>query len=202
MARGGAPCVVDSYQGFFEQFLREQQLPDLFLLYPLPENDYLGFDTAMLARHLSPAIFMADILVEIDHVLRVVGGPDSVQLLRDEWRRFAAAVRSLDQFTAELPGFIDRVAALPRTHDPLTCPRVVVTGDFFTRFSPFFMDGARDLYAECGIILKPVDLSDLLLYTTYHGVAGTAEGWGLKPGGHAWVKACTRAFQPDGKEYL
>jgi len=202
MARGGAPCVIDSYNGYIEQFITEQELPDLFLLYPQPENDYLGFDAMTLAQHLSPAILLADILVEIDHVLRVVGGPDSVTQLRNEWQRFVAAVRSLEQFQAELPGFVERVAALPRTRNPLSCPRVVVTGDFFTRFSPFFMDGVRDLYADRGIILKPVDLSDFLLYVTYHGVAGTAEGWGLKPGGYALTKACTRAFQPDGKQYL
>ncbi|MHC5008856.1 MAG: hypothetical protein ACYTGF_16025, partial [Planctomycetota bacterium] len=103
---------------------------------------------------------------------------------------------------AELPAFVDRLAALPRTRDPRTCPRVVVTGDFFTRFSPFFMEGVHDHYARRGIILKPVDLSDLFQYATYHGVAGTAYGWGMKPGGLALAKACTRMFQPDGKEYL
>jgi predicted nucleotide-binding protein (sugar kinase/HSP70/actin superfamily) len=79
---------------------------------------------------------------------------------------------------------------------------VVVTGDFFTRFSPFFMEGVAELYAERGIILKPVDLSDLLLYGAYHGVAETAGTWGLKPGGMALARACTRIFQPDGKDYL
>jgi predicted CoA-substrate-specific enzyme activase len=202
MVRSGAPCVLDSYNGYIEQFITEQQLPDLFLFYPQPENDYLGFDAPTLAQHLSPAVFLADILVEIDHVLRVVGGPGSANQLRNEWQQFASAVRSLEQFHADLPGFIARVAALPRTRDPLTCPRVVVTGDFFTRFSPFFMDGVRDLYAERGIVLKPVDLSDLFLYASYSGVAGTAQGWGLKPGGHALAKACTRAFQPDGRQYL
>jgi predicted nucleotide-binding protein (sugar kinase/HSP70/actin superfamily) len=113
-----------------------------------------------------------------------------------------ASVRSLDQLHAELPAFVDRVAALPRTRDPRTCPRVVVTGDFFTRFSPFFMEGVHDLYARHGIILKPVDLTDLFQYGTYHGVAGTAGAWGMKPGGLALAKACTRMFQPDGKEYL
>jgi len=63
------------------------------------------------------------------------------------------------------------LAALPRTPVPLTCPKVVVIGDFFTRFSPFFMDGIRDLYAERGIILKPADLSDLLLYFAYDELA-------------------------------
>ena len=74
-------------------------------------------------------------------------------------------------FDAELPGFVDRLAALPRTRDPLTCPRVVVTGDFFTRFSPFFMEGVRSFMPTRGIILKPVDLSDLVLYGAYYGVA-------------------------------
>ena len=104
--------------------------------------------------------------------------------------------------TTRFNDFIDRLAALPRSRDPQSCPRVVVTGDFFTRFSPFFMEGVRDLYAAHGIILKPVDLNDHLLNGVYNGVADTASTWGLKPGNLAMAKACTRIFQPDGKEYL
>ena len=33
-------------------------------------------------------------------------------------------------------------------------------------------------------------------------VSEAAGDWGLKPGGAALAKACTRIFQPDGKEYL
>jgi predicted nucleotide-binding protein (sugar kinase/HSP70/actin superfamily) len=202
MIRGGAPCVSDSYMGYFQRFITEQCLKDIFLLNPGADNNYLGFGAATLAQHLSPAIVAADILVEIEHVLRVVGAPGSLERLREEWQRFAEAMGSLDQFQAELPEFVGRLAALPRTRSPLTCPRVVVTGDFFTRFSPFFMEGVAELYAARGIILKPVDLSDLLLYGAYHGIAQTAGGWGLKPGSLALAKACSRVFQPDGKDYL
>lgn len=73
MVRGGAPCVSESYMGYFERFIVEHQLSDLFMLSPERENDYLGFDPAVLVRHLSPAILIADILVEIDYVLRAVG---------------------------------------------------------------------------------------------------------------------------------
>ena len=200
--RGGAPCVSDSYLGYFERFIAEQRLTDLFLVHASAENDYLGFDRLTLAKYLSPPLLLADILVEIDHVLRVVGADGSVARFREEWLRFAAASSSLDQFHAALPGFVERLAALPRTRDPRTCPRVVVTGDFFTRFSPFFMEGVRELYAARGIILKPVDLSDMFLYGAYDGAAGTASNWGMKPGGLAFAKACTRIFQPDGKQYL
>lgn len=202
MLRGGAPCVSDAYLDYFERFIAEQRLPDLFLLNPHEENDYLGLDAVTLALNVPPALFTADILVELDYVLQVVGAPGTVARLHEEWARFVAAASSLEQFHAGLPGFIDRLAALPRTRDPLTCPRVVITGDFFTRFSPFFMDGVRDLYASHGVILKPVDLNDLFLYGSYNGVAGTASSWGMKPGNLAFAKACTRMFQPDGKRYL
>jgi len=202
MLRGGAPCVLDCYMGYFERFIAEQRLPDLFLLDPGPENDYLGLGETSLARPLSAAILTADILVEIEQVLRVAGRPGSVARLRSEWQRLIGGAHSLDQFHAALPGFVDGLAALPRTRDPLACPRVVVTGDFFTRFSPFFMEGVHELYAERGIILKPVDLSDLVSYGNYQRVAGAAQDWGMKPGSRALAKACTRIFQPDGQQYL
>ena len=56
--------------------------------------------------------------------------------------------------------------------------------------------------AARGIILKPVDLADLVLYGAYDGIASTANVWGMKPGNLALAKACTRIFQSDGKEYL
>jgi predicted nucleotide-binding protein (sugar kinase/HSP70/actin superfamily) len=100
---------------------------------------------------------MADILVEIEQVLRAMGQPGSVDRLRAQWQRFLEEARNLDEFNAKLPEFADWLAALPRDRDPSTCPRVVVTGDFFTRFSPFFMEGVYELYAASGIILKPVE---------------------------------------------
>jgi predicted nucleotide-binding protein (sugar kinase/HSP70/actin superfamily) len=202
MMRGGAPCVSEAYMGYFEQFIVERQLADVFMVSPARENDYLGFDQFVLMKHLSPAILLADILVEIDNVLRVVGAPGSMEQFQQEWKRFRTSAGTLDEFTFQLPAFVDQLAELPRTRDPVACPRVVVTGDFFARFSPFFMDGVRDLYASQGIILKPVDLTDLFLYVTYDGMRGTANNWGLKPGGFALAKACTRVLEPDGQQYL
>ena len=202
MVRGGAPCAVDCYLGYFERFLAEQQFPDVFLFDLRKENDYGGFHLPQITEALSAAIPVADLLVEIEHVLQVVGAEGGANQLRRLWEQFAATTTSHAQFQAGLPGFVDRLAALPRARDPLRCPRVAVTGDFFTRFSPFFMAGITELYARHGIILKPVDVSDLVLYAAYHDVAETARRWGLKPGGRALAKACTRAFQPDGKQYL
>jgi len=202
MARGGAPCVLEAYLGYLERFIIEQRLDDLFLFVPGEENNHCGVDELVLAKHTLPSLVVADILVEIEQVLRVVGNRDGVERLKQEWESLIAVATSLDRFNAELPRFVDRLANLPRRQSPLTCPRVLVTGDFFTRFSPFFMEGVRELYNERGIILKPVDLMDLLLYGSYDSVVEAAGSWGLKPGHLALAKACTRMFRTDGKEYL
>lgn len=202
MVRGGAPCVMDSYYGYLERFIAEQRWPDVFLVDPQPANDFLGIGESTLARHLSPAVTVADILLEIEQVLQVVGQPGTVEKMREEWCHFIASAGSLDQFHAALTSFAERLQALPLKGDPQACPRVVVTGDFFTRFSPFFMEGVYERYASHGIILKPVDLSDLFLYFAYSGVAGTAAAWNMKPGGMALARACTRIFKPDGRQYL
>ncbi len=203
MPAGGAPCVIDAYLGYLERFIAEQQLSELFLFVPTKDNDFYGLDGLRLARHIAPAISVADILVEIEHVLCVVGADDSVEQLQAMWQ----AVRDRGQIPGRIPRSVaaicqDSWRACHGNGTRWTCPRVVVTGDFFTRFSPFFIQGVRELYAAKGIILKPVDLTDLFLYVSYHSVAGAANAWGMKPGYLSLAKACTRIFQPDGKEYL
>jgi predicted CoA-substrate-specific enzyme activase len=202
MMQGGAPCAAEAYMEYFERFIVEHRLADVFMVCPGPGNGYLGFGPSFLMNNMSPAVLVADILVEIDNVLRVVGAPGSIEQFQHEWKRFRTAARTLDEFSSSLPAFVQRLTRLPLTRDPAACPKVVVTGDFFARFSPFFMDGVRDLYAARGIILKPVDLNELFLYVTYDGMRGTASSWGLKPGGFALAKACTRMLEPDGQQYL
>lgn len=202
MLRGGAPCVIDCYMGYLDRFISDQRLTDFFLLNPGDENDYLGFDPATLANCLTPAVVVADVLVELEQTLRVVSSTEGLKTLRREWRQLSDTARSLEEFQMRLPQLVDTISNLPRMRDPANCPRVVVTGDFFTRFSPFFMEGVPELYAEHGIILKPVNLAELMLYGAYFGFAEVADAWGMKTGGLSLAKACTRMFEPEGKQYL
>jgi len=202
MMRGGAPCASEAYMEYFEMFIVEHRLADVFMVSPGSEDGYLGFGPGILMDNVSPAILLADILVEIDNVLRVAGAPGCIEQLQREWNQFRLKAGTLDEFSSQLPAFVEQLTELPLTRDPAACPKVVVTGDFFARFSPFFMDGVRDLYAARGIILKPVDLTELFLYVTYDGMREMADNWGLKPGGVALAKACTRMLEPDGQEYL
>jgi predicted CoA-substrate-specific enzyme activase len=202
MLEGGAPCVLDAYLDYLRRFISEQQLADLFLFVPTEDGGLSSIDKINMAKYTALTLLVSDIVVEIEHVLRVVGAEGSVEQLKQEWQQFVARSDTESRFRAGLGAFVEQISALPRTREPLACPRVVVIGDFFTRFSPFFMDGVRDLYSEQGIILKPVDMTDLLLYHTYYPIVERAREWGMKPGGLALAKACSRMFQKDGKQYL
>jgi hypothetical protein len=76
--------VSDASMGYFERFITEQLLTNLFLFNPQPDDACLGFDNNVLVQHLSPAIILADILVEIDHMLRVVEYEGALDRLQDE----------------------------------------------------------------------------------------------------------------------
>jgi predicted nucleotide-binding protein (sugar kinase/HSP70/actin superfamily) len=202
MLRGGARCVIDSYAGYLERFIARQDLRDLFVLFPNEDNDYCGFGLPKLTECFAPALSLADLLMEAEESLRVVGGTDGVARLRDVWHEYSESTRSVEEFRDSLPGFIDELARIPRSKDPASCPRVLVTGDFFTRFSPFFMEGVPEMYAEHGIILKPADLSELVLYAVYDTMSGMARRWDLEPGYAALARSCFGILRPEGREYL
>jgi hypothetical protein len=141
-------------------------------------------------------------MVEMEQSLKVVGGADGVEKLRESWREYSERARSLDEFRDSLPGLIDELARIPRSKDPASCPRVLVTGDFFTRFSPFFMEGVPEMYAAQGIILKPADLGELVLYAVYDTMSGMARRWDLEPGYAALARSCFGILRPEGRKYL
>ncbi len=202
MLRGGARCVIDFFAGYLERFIARQELRDLFVLFPKEDNDYCGFGLPKLTECFAPALSLADLLMEAEESLRVVGGADGVSRLRDIWRAFSESTRTLEEFRNSLPGLIDELSRIPRSKDPASCPRVLVTGDFFTRFSPFFMEGVPEMYAAHGIILKPADLSELVLYAVYDTMSGMARRWDLEPGYAALARSCFGILGPEGREYL
>ncbi|HIQ21977.1 MAG TPA: hypothetical protein EYH34_12200, partial [Planctomycetes bacterium] len=202
MLRGGAPCVVDCYVDYFRQFIRENRLEDLFIFDPREDNDYYGLDVRSLAQSLAPLVTLADIFVELEQSLKVVGQAGAVGRLRDCWNQEVGTADSLRALKNRLEKLVDRVAAIPHG-DPAACAKVLVTGDFFTRFSPSFMEGVHEIYTRHGIILVPVDLNELFLYGAYAGMATAAEDLGVSSDSRwATALACVNLFRREGREYV
>ena len=202
MLRGGSPCAVDCYVDFLQRFIRQQELEDLFIFDPQQASNYYGLNIRSLSQVLAPVITLADLFVEMEQTLRVVGDPGSPDRLRAYWNEHVGSASSLKALKNNLETLIDRAAGIPH-RDPRDCPRVVVTGDFFTRFNPVFMQGVHDLYARHGIILIPVDLNELFLYGAYAGMADAAADLGAPPYSfRAGALACMNVFQPAGWSYV
>lgn len=202
MVGGGAPCVVDCYLNYFQQFIRNNELPDLFIFDPSTGNNHYGLSARKITQLATPMLTLADLFVEMEQVLTVTGAADAPTQLRACWERYISGQASLKTLTAGMRLLIDDLVAIPH-RDPKLCPKVVVTGDFFLRFSPSFMEGVHQRYAEHGIILVPVGLNELLLYSAYSEMASTARSWNL-PHDSNWAvaRACLHFFQPGGKDYL
>ncbi|MGD0898218.1 MAG: anhydro-N-acetylmuramic acid kinase, partial [Thermoguttaceae bacterium] len=178
--RGGPPCAVDCYLDYFSRFIRENELEDLFLFDPHKGNNYYGLSLRSLEQFYAPVVALADIFAEMEQSLRVVGGPGSRELLRDCWARYVDSAPSLKALKANLEPLIRRIARIPHA-DAAACPKVMVTGDFFTRLSPSFMADVHDLYARRGIILVPANFGEQLLCGAYTGMADAAGDWGAPP---------------------
>jgi predicted nucleotide-binding protein (sugar kinase/HSP70/actin superfamily) len=202
MMRGGAPCAVDCYLDFFQQFIRQHELQDLFIFDPQPANNYYGLNFRSLSQVLAPVITLADLFVEMEQSLRVVGESGSLDRLRACWDRYVNSSTSFRVLNGRLETLIDAISRIPHS-DASNCPKVVVTGDFFTRFHPAFMEGVHDLYARQGIILMPADLNELFLYGVYAGMVDAAGELGAPANSlRAGALACMNVFRPSGWNYV
>jgi len=202
MVRGGAPCVISCYHDYFCHFIEDNALPDLFLFDPHEGNDYYGLHRRKLAQFLGSLFTLADLFLEMEQCLRVVGASGSPEQLRQCWNETVDSAASPAALNAALPDLVSRISAIPHSA-PTDCPKVVVTGDFFTRLDPSFMGGVHDLYAKKGIILIPVDLIELYLFGAYAGMVTATHDWGVPPNSlRALALACVKAFRPEGRNYV
>ena len=164
MIRGGAPCAVYSYFNYLEHFIEKNKIKDVFLYRFDQFTDFLGVDRISIARYAPAAILVGDLMVEVDSALQVVGGNGGRQLLKQYWDEFISNMVELKHFHKDVEKLIKKIATIPRQEEPKNLPRVLISGDFFVRFSPFFLSELKEMYAKHGILVKSTDMYELILY--------------------------------------
>ncbi|MHA1618791.1 MAG: acyl-CoA dehydratase activase-related protein, partial [Promethearchaeota archaeon] len=162
--RGGEPCVVCSYVNYMEDFLQKNHITDVFLFKFDRYNDFMGSKFADIVNYGPKTLILADIIHDIDSALHVVGKIDSLSLLKQYWQEFLVEFREFSAFKSGMDKLVDKIATIPRKGSPLDYPKVILSGDFYVRFSPFFLHELRKLYTEQGIIVKSTDLFELFAY--------------------------------------
>ena len=164
---GGAPCVVASYIDILNKYLEDNQIDNVFIFAPSKENEFYGLSKISLFRYFPLVTTFADLMIEIHSILTVVGEENATSHLYELFKNFIQSASSFKEFNKNLEMLIDQISLIPITEDPQSYPKVLVTGDFFVRFDPFFFKGLTKKYSEKGVILFPVGLSEALLYPSY-----------------------------------
>ncbi|MCY3414634.1 MAG: hypothetical protein INQ03_23495 [Candidatus Heimdallarchaeota archaeon] len=204
MIAGGEPCVVASYSGVLRKFIMDHKLTDIFLFEPhLEMNNVYNLSKIGIFRTLPIGFIIGDIITEIFYVLKTVGGKNAISQLDTYWQELLNHAETRDSFNEYLPTFIDKLTQIEVHSDPKLHPKIVISGDFFVRFDEFFFKGLPERYAEKGIILKPVDLSELLIYGSYDDMIIYSKEINATPHTKKGLfKAMRSIRQPSGRKYM
>ncbi|MFW9922759.1 MAG: acyl-CoA dehydratase activase [Candidatus Thorarchaeota archaeon] len=167
MIRGGHPCVVFSYYHYIEQFIEQNKLENVFIYRYDYLTGFLGMSLLEVLQFAPPLVFIGDMLLEIESALHVVGEKNSLDLLHRYWEDFLESINNKSAFRKNVKTLIKNISKIPRKDNPVDLPKVLVSGDFFVRFSSFFLRELRDIYSKNGIIVKSTDLLELLLYSQH-----------------------------------
>ncbi|MCE7743194.1 MAG: hypothetical protein GOP50_12155 [Candidatus Heimdallarchaeota archaeon] len=191
MIRGGSPCAVYSYFNYLLHFIEKNEFKDVFLFRFDQLTDFLGIDRITIAKYVPATALVGDLMVEIDSALQVVGHNGSRQLLQDYWSEFLSCTTELKQFHKNVEKLIDKISTIPRKESPKNLPKVLITGDFFVRYSPFFLNELKELYAKHNILVKSSDLYEVSLYSNINLRLIVAQDWRKEPNK---VSTALRAF--------
>ncbi|MHA1685977.1 MAG: acyl-CoA dehydratase activase [Candidatus Heimdallarchaeaceae archaeon] len=203
MIRGGSPCVVYSYYHYIEQFIKDNKLKNVFIFRFDQFTDFLGVNRLTVVRYGPKMLLLGDLMYEIENALKVVGEKNSITLLHKYWHEFLESLRSLKDFDKKINELIDKIATIPRRDSPKNYPKVLVTGDFFVRFSSFFLEELKDIYAKHGIIVKSTDVFELLMYGSYNLQHTIAQFWKTEPYSlKTTLRAITRPWTRDSQLYI
>ncbi|MHA1212714.1 MAG: hypothetical protein ACTSSH_09655, partial [Candidatus Heimdallarchaeota archaeon] len=129
---------------------------------------YLGMKLGHVLRYIPASIIMGDLMLEIESALRVVGTENSLTLLQKHWTEFLDTSTTLKKYRRNIKKLIKNMAQIPRTENPDNLAKVIVSGDFFVRFSDFFLSELKEIYAKHNIVVKSTDLFELGVYGTYY----------------------------------
>jgi len=169
MLRGGAPCVICNYYDYLESFLVNNRIENVFIFNFDKYNNFMGTSLTKILRVAPKLVVLGDVIHEIDSALGVVGNSEAKELLKSYWDMFLEKATSNGKIRKGMRTLIQQITSIPRVSSPRSHPKVLVSGDFFVRFSPFFLKELSKIYNQHGVIIKSTDLYELLLYSLYFG---------------------------------
>lgn len=179
--RGGSPCAVYSYYHYAEKFIETNELKDVFLYRFDYLTSYLGMKFLDVIRYGPAITLIGDLITEVESALHVVGKEGSLELLQKYWREFLNNLDKGRTFRRVENKLIKQISTIPITGSPKDYPKVLVSGDFFVRFSPFFLQELREIYSKHKVLVKSADYYELALYGIHYQSYLLTHQWKKSP---------------------
>ncbi|NPD88896.1 MAG: hypothetical protein HGN29_09225 [Asgard group archaeon] len=188
--RGGSPCAVYSYYHYAEKFLETNEMKDVFLYRFDYLTQYLGIPLFDILRFGPPIILIADIMTEIESALHVVGEEGSLDLLQKYWGEFLKGFTHTKNLRKGAKRLIKQISTIPTIGSPKDYPKVLINGDFFVRFSPFFLKELREIYSKHKVLVKSADYFELALYSLHYQSHLLSHQWKKTPDQFSTILRC------------
>ena len=160
---GGEPCVVCQYKQFMTEFLIKNKIKDVFFFGINKEYHYIGFMNRDFIQYAPKMMALGDLIHEVSSTLQVVGEDGAMDLFQTYLNEFLADFTEMQKSNREIDKFVQKIKTIPTKISPQDCPKVLLDGDFFVRYSPFFLKEMKALYAQHGIIVKSNDLFEIFV---------------------------------------
>lgn len=164
MIRGGSPCVVCDYDRYLEEVLKKNKVENVFIFSFDKHNNYMGTSSLDFIQYAPRLVVLGDILLEIQSALVVVGKQGGLITFNQAIKEFHDDFQKLSDLNPAIEKLIQKLSQIPRINHPKYFPRVILSGDFFVRYSPFFLNELKAMYNSHQIIVKSTDLFELFLY--------------------------------------
>ncbi len=188
--RGGSPCAVYSYYHYAEKFIETNELKDFFIFRFDYLTSYLGMKLLDIFRYGPAIVLIGDMITEIESALHVVGKEGSLELLQKYWSEFLNDLDKGRKFRKVVNKLIKQISTIPTNGSPKDYPKVLVSGDFFVRFSPFFLKELREIYSKHKVLVKSVDYYELALYGIHYQSYLLTHQWKKSPDQFSTLLRC------------
>ena len=195
MVRGGAPCVLDCYLDYFRQFIRNNELRDLFIFDPAAGNDSSrpqcpeNHPTRLARPHARRPLRRdgAGCSGVRGRGGRGRGCGGAAAVLKACWERNVNGQPSLKTLTAASGTARRRGEGYPASAIRNAAPRWLLSAISSCGFSPSFMEGVHQRYAPTASSWCRWASTNFSSMALIPGMASTARGWNLPPDS-AWSR--------------
>jgi predicted CoA-substrate-specific enzyme activase len=177
------PCRTGQYPTFYEGTFAELGVDNVAVIPLNSDNGYREFGDGF-TRQAWHAVVLSDFFTDIRTSLKIVARDRESAMAEFHacWKELVAVMRTdASKLQSTLERVAARLAAIPRTRDADSLPKVLVVGEIYVRRDDFSVDELIDHLATNGILGKVTGLAEWMHYCDWVQEKDLKRAWRARP---------------------